>query len=186
MLYFVTSRKRKFTEAQKILNLPLKQVDLDLPEIQALEVEEVVKAKARAAYQEIKKPCLVEDSGLYLEALKGFPGALGKWIEKTIGWDGFLKLLHNVKNRRAYGKCMICFYDGKKYHLFSGRVNGRIARKLAGDAGFGWDTIFIPKGYRRAFAEMSMEEKNRISHRGKAFRKLRASLKKGTIEKGSR
>ncbi len=172
MLYFVTSREKKFLEAQKILDIRLKRIDLDLPEVQAIEVDEVVQAKARAAWQKIKKPCLVEDTGLYLEALNGFPGALGKWVEKTMGWDGFLNLLKCVPNRRAYAQCTICFYNGQEFHLFSGRVRGRISRELHGDAGFGWDVIFIPQGFRKTFAEMTLREKNRISHRGIAFRKL--------------
>ncbi len=177
MLYFITSRKKKFAEARKILDVPMQQIDLDLPEIQAVEVDEVVRAKARAAWEQTKKPCLVEDTGLYLKALNGFPGALGKWIEKTMGWDGFLDILKLVKNREAYAKCTVCFYDGKKYHLFSGKVEGKISRSLMGDAGFGWDVIFIPKGSSRTFSEMTMEEKNKISHRGKAFRKLRRQFK---------
>jgi len=177
-LSFVTSRKKKFEEAKRILDIPLRLINLDLPEIQAVEVDRVVRAKALLAWEQTKKPCLVEDTGLYLKALNGFPGALGKWVEKTMGWDGFLNILKSVKDREAYAKCTICFYDGKKYHLFSGRVIGKISRNLKGDAGFGWDVIFTPKGDRRTFSEMTMEEKNKISHRGRAFRKLARHFEK--------
>lgn len=177
MLYFVTSREKKFIEAKKILDIPLKRIDLDLPEVQAVEVGDVVRAKARAAWQKIQKPCLVEDTGLYLEALNGFPGALGKWVEKTMGWAGFLNLLAGVRNRRAYAQCTICLFDGKKDRLFSGRVWGKISQQLQGDAGIGWDVIFIPQGFRKTFAEMTMREKNQISHRGIAFRKLAKYLR---------
>jgi len=178
MLYFITTRKKKFEEAKRILDVPMRQIELDLPELQAVEVDEVVRAKARAAWEQAKKPCLVEDTGLYLGALNGFPGALAKWVEKTMGWDGFLEILKPIKNREAYAKCTVCFYDGKKYHLFSGKVEGKISRELKEDAGFGWDLIFIPKGYRRTFSEMTIEEKNKISHRGKAFRRLKRQFEK--------
>lgn len=178
MIYFVTSRQKKFLEAQKILKVPMQRVNFDLREIQALEVDAVVRAKADAAWEQFKKLCLVEDTGLYLEALNGFPGALVKWVEETMGWDGFVKLIKNVRNRRAYAQCTVCYFDGKKYHLASGKVQGKISRELRGEAGFGWDVIFIPQGYRRTFAEMTFEEKNQISHRGQAFRRLAKILRK--------
>ena len=172
MLYFVTSSRNKFLEAKEILKMPLKQISLDLPEIQAIEVDDILRSKAKLAYKKIQKPCLVEDTGLYIRALNGFPGALAKWVEKTMGWDKFADLLKDLKDRRAYAKCVVCYYDGKKYRFGKGKVAGSISPKPRGVNNFGWDCIFVPRGFRKTWAEMSATEKNQISHRQKALEGL--------------
>ncbi len=177
MLHFVTSSKNKFLETKAILKTPIKQVALDLPEIQAIEVKDILHFKAKLAYEKVKKPCLVEDTGLYIQALNGFPGALAKWVEKTMGWNKFMDLLKDLKDRYAYAKCIVCYYDGKRYYFFTGKVKGRISLYPRGKNNFGWDCIFIPQGSEKTWAEMMPAEKNQNSHRAKAFKKLAKFLK---------
>ena len=172
--YFVTSSEDKVREAESILGVKLKRANLDLKEIQSLSVEEVATDKAKRAFDIIRKPVIVEDTGLYIEALNGFPGALIKWVLKTIGNEGLCKLVG--ENRKALAKTCICFFDGKKLQSFIGELEGIIAEKPRGERGFGWDPIFIPKGYDKTFAELSEEEKNNISMRKIAFLKLKEFL----------
>lgn len=177
MLYFVTSSLNKFNEAKDILKIPMKRIALDLPEIQSLDVTAIVRSKARNAFQKIKKPCLVEDTGLYLEVLNGFPGALAKWVEHSMGWKKFSDLIQNAKNRRAIAKCAICYYDGEITKVFMGSILGKISAKPRGKNNFGWDPIFIPQGETKTFAEMTTQEKNQNSHRSQAFKKLAKFLR---------
>jgi len=173
-VYFVTSSNEKVREAEEILGIKLKQIKLNLKEIQSLDVKEVATDKARRAFSIIKKPVIVEDTGLYIESLNGFPGALIKWVLKTIGNKGLCKIVG--RNRKAIAKTCVCFFDGRKCKVFSGNINGKIAKRPRGNEGFGWDSIFIPEGYTKTFAELGTKEKNKISMRRKAFLKLREFL----------
>jgi XTP/dITP diphosphohydrolase len=121
------------------------------------------------------KIVIVDDSALFVNALAGFPGVYSSYIYKTIGCEGILKLLGFKKDREAVFKCVIgvSYYGTEK--IFEGVCKGRIAYKKRGEGGFGFDPIFVPAGYRKTFAEIaeiSLEKKNRISHRGIALRKF--------------
>jgi XTP/dITP diphosphohydrolase len=175
-IYFITSNQNKVKEAQEILKKKINKANLDIPEIQSLNVEEVVKDKARKAYKKIKMPVLVEDTGLYIESLNNFPGALVKWMLGTIGNEGICSLLKNEKNRKISAKTCYCLYNGKNFHIFVGVSNGTLPQNPKGKSDFGWDSIFVPTGYTKSFAEMSMEEKNLISMRKIALEKLKHFL----------
>ena len=86
-MFFVTANKNKLRGFEEILGMKLEQIEIDLEEIQDIEVEKVVEHKALEAYEKVGKPVIVEDTGLYIEAWKGFPGALAKWVDKTIGFE---------------------------------------------------------------------------------------------------
>jgi non-canonical purine NTP pyrophosphatase (RdgB/HAM1 family) len=174
--YFVTSNKNKLREAQKILNRRLKAINLEIPEMQAVDVVDVVQDKAKRAYEKVKKPLIVEDTGLYIKAWRGFPGALIKWLLWHRGNDGICKMLENEADKSAYAQAAICLYDGKRYKNFIGRVDGSIVLRPRGKSDFGWDPIFKPNGHNKTFAEMSGKEKDSISHRDRAFRKLKKYL----------
>lgn len=174
-LYFATSNKNKLREARHVLGKGLKAKALDIKEIQSVSVQEVVSHKAMEAYSMLKKPLIVEDTGLFIKALNGFPGALAKHMSNAIGYDGFMKLL-NGYTRDVYAETCIAYYDGKKMRLFTGRAEGRIARKKSDGEGWGFDCVFIPKGYSKTFAQLGPEVKLKISHRGKAFAKLKKYL----------
>ena len=171
---FVTGNPNKAKEAGDILGVPLEKVEVaDLFEIQTKDLDELVRHKAQQAYDALKCPVMVEDSGLVFHAWKGLPGALVKWFETTVGCEGMLKMLQSFDNRGAKAICCLAIHDGKNIQVVRGEVEGIIANELRGSKGFGWDVLFIPEGYEKTYAEMSSEEKNAISHRKRALEKLR-------------
>ncbi len=117
----------------------------------------------------------IEDSGLFVEALKGFPGVYSAYVFKTIGYSGILKLLAGVENRRAYFESVVGLKLKGEVRIFRGRVDGVIAEKARGKGGFGYDPIFIPEGSEKTFAE-APEIKNRVSHRKRALEEMRKFL----------
>ena len=176
-LKFVTGNLNKLREAQEILGIDLQQQALHhLHEIQTVDVRKLVEHKAEQAWQELKCPVLVEDSGLILTAWNGLPGALVKWFENSVGCEGMLKMLKAYDNREAFAQCLVAVHDGENIRVAEGKVRGVIAGELRGDNGFGWDVMFIPEGHTRTYAEMSAQEKNAISHRRRAFEALKGML----------
>ncbi|WP_457742392.1 XTP/dITP diphosphatase [Thermococcus sp.] len=170
-LAFVTSNPGKVEEARKYfepLGIKVYQLRVDYPEIQADTLEDVAEYGARWLAERIDWPFFLDDSGLFVEALNGFPGVYSAYVYKTLGYRGILKLLEGETNRKAYFKSVIAYWDGELY-LFTGRVNGEITTEPRGSGGFGFDPVFKPDGFDKTFAEMTTEEKNRISHRGRAF-----------------
>jgi len=172
----VTGRPEKALEAQR-LGFPLERVDLDLPEPQALEPAQVAEAKARAAFERLGRAVLVEDSGLAVEAWGGFPGALVKWLEKSARLEGIARMLDPFPDRSARAVCAIVYFDGEILHAARGVAEGSIAPSPRGTEGFGWDALFVPEGGNRTFAEMTPAEKDRFSHRGKAWAEMARKLR---------
>ena len=148
-IYFITSNKGKLEEVRAITGMDIRSKSIEIAEIQDTDVEKIVKDKAVKAYSSIKRPVIVEDTGLYIKALNGFPGALVKWLVDAVGPGGICKIVSKYSNRNAYAETCIAFYDGRKLATFSGRIDGTIARSPIGDNGFGWDPIFIPNGRER-------------------------------------
>ncbi|MFQ5717489.1 MAG: RdgB/HAM1 family non-canonical purine NTP pyrophosphatase [Nitrospinales bacterium] len=176
-LKFVTGNANKVNEARRILGVPLEQANLgEIPEIQTRDVVELVAHKLEQAYDRLRCPVMVEDSGLFFSAWNGLPGALVKWFEKSVGCEGMIKMLGPFKDREALAVCCVGLHDGRGTRIAKGEARGIIAPAMRGENGFGWDAIFIPKGHDRTFAEMSVEEKNAISHRQKAFAALKEML----------
>lgn len=176
-LYFVTNNKHKIAEAQTVLknyDICLEPIDIKKIEIQSDSLEDIAKYAVIVAYKYIRKPVIVEDSGLFVDALNGFPGPFSNYVYKTIGLYGILKLLQNEANRRARFEAVVALaLDEDNVKLFKGVTEGIIALEIRGDKGFGFDPIFIPiEGDGRTFAEMDVEEKSKYSHRGKAFSML--------------
>jgi XTP/dITP diphosphohydrolase len=171
---FATSNLHKLEEAEKILGFPLKQASIDIPEIQSLDVKKVAEDKARKAYEILKRPVIAEDTGLYLKGWGGFPGAFVAWVVNTMGVEKFCNM---AKGQEVTAMACVAYHDGTSVMAFCGRIKGRIADKPMGRKRFDWDRIFIPAGETRTFAQMKLVEKNRISHRTKAFRKLKKYIK---------
>jgi non-canonical purine NTP pyrophosphatase (RdgB/HAM1 family) len=167
-LVFVTSRAEKALEAAR-LGFEIERLDLDLPEPQALDPSDIVEAKARAAYAVLGRPVLVEDSGLAVRAWGGFPGALVKWLERSAGIAGLARMLDPFPDRGATAVCAIAYCDGGEVVTARGETAGAIAPAPRGSGGFGWDVVFVPEGSDRTFAEMAPEEKDRVSHRRRAW-----------------
>jgi non-canonical purine NTP pyrophosphatase (RdgB/HAM1 family) len=163
---FVTGSADKVSEVERIMQAQIEHCQLDLPEIQAVDVEQVVSYKAKYAYEELgqQRPVLIEDTGLYIEAWNGLPGALIKWFVERIGGLGICRMLQGFPNKNAWAKTVVATYDGE-LKIFVGEVHGRIADRPAGNEGFGWDKVFIPAGSDKTFGEMSPEEKDRYSMR---------------------
>ena len=178
-LAFVTSSEHKHREAQAILGVPLERVSLDLPEPQGLDVVAVARTKARLAFATLRRPVLVEDTALELEALGGFPGPLIRWLLEAAGVAAIPRLLDGFSTRGARARCAALAFDGERELLGVGTVAGEIAPAVRGASGFGWDVVFIPEwGGGRTYAEMPAAEKNARSHRALAFRELASELAK--------
>ena len=177
-LLFVSSNPGKVREVEAILGAPVEQLALDLPEIQALDVAEVVRAKARTAFAEAGRPVVVEDTGLSIDALNGLPGALVRWFLMTIGPAGICALIPPGAERGALARSAVALCGGERVEVLVGETRGVIVAAPRGEGGFGWDPIFQPDGASRTFAEMDQAEKNRYSMRRRALEQLRERLVK--------
>lgn len=181
-LVFVTSNPGKAREASALLGRAVAARALDLPEIQSLDFREVARAKAIVAAHALGVPVLVEDSGLAIAGWGGFPGPLTKWITMgVLGQEGLAKMLDGFSDRSAEAVSVLAIArPGDRETdvvVAEGRVKGSIALHPRGENGFGWDVLFIPEGEIRTFAEMTIDEKNSVSHRARAFQELRRLLR---------
>jgi XTP/dITP diphosphohydrolase len=179
-IYFATSNKNKFNEASRILEkygYELVLFSFEKKELQSTELVEIALQSALIAYTFVNAPVVVEDSGLFIKALNGFPGPFSSYVYKTIGVRGVLKLMEGVTDRSAYFEAAVAIVMPPFERVFKGSVYGRIADSPRGTGGFGFDPIFIPENEYKTFAEMSVEEKNKYSHRARAFEKLGIWLK---------
>jgi XTP/dITP diphosphohydrolase len=180
VIFFATGNVNKFKEARIELakyNIAAAMIRVKTLEIQSESLEEIAKASALDAYEKCGLPVIVEDAGLFTEALNGFPGPYASYVYKTIGNEGLLRLMKNMKNRKAVFRSVIahCSSDFTTPICFSGEVEGEITlkeRKDKSKLSFGFDTVFKPLNSAKTFAEMSIAEKNRFSHRARALRKF--------------
>lgn len=172
----VTSNEHKWREAQRILGRALERVSLDLPELQVATTREVALEKAKEAFAALKRPVIVEDAGVELTALGGFPGPFIKFWEKLGGLESICRALDGTPDRGAVAVCAlgVCTADGA--YEVEGRLGGVISRAPRGANGFGWDAVFIPEGETRTFAELTAAEKDERSHRQRAWEALRLRL----------
>ena len=181
-MYFITGNKGKFLELQekvKTLDIKIIQKDLGYPEIQADSLEEVAGYGVEYIQRSFSHPFVIEDAGIFIDALDGFPGVYSKYVFYSIGLKEILKLMNNKRNRKAVFQSIYAYAEqNKKPLFFKGECIGSITTEERGTGGFGYDPIFIPKGETKTFAEMTIEEKNSYSHRGKAIEKLIKYLKK--------
>jgi XTP/dITP diphosphohydrolase len=178
VIFFATNNVNKFNEARRVLseyNIAVGMLRIKSLEIQNDSLEEVAKASVVDAFERCHLPIIVEDAGLFVDALNGFPGPYAAYVYKTIGNQGLLKLVQSIKARKAHFASAVAYLsaDLKSPICFSGEVQGEISaeeRRGDGKSGFGFDPIFKPDSSNKTFAEMSITEKNRYSHRAKAFR----------------
>jgi len=175
MIRFVTTNEGKFQEVfDKLLGhgIRIERVDRAYPEIQADSLEKIVRFGATELDDQVPGDYLIDDSGLFVDALGGFPGPYSSYAFKRLGCAGILKLLAGVPRRSASFLTVFLLRKGGEHHTFRGEVLGTIADGERGKGGFGFDPIFLPEGETRTFAEMSVTEKNRHSHRGRAADEL--------------
>ena len=169
-LLFVSSNIHKFKEAKVILNsfdISIQFFKLNLEEIQSRSIKEIALKKAQNAFSKCKKPLIIEDDGLCIYSLDGFPGPYSSYVHNTIGNLGILNLLK--KNRNAEFISTITYCDKKNLESFEGKLDGCISKSEKG-TGWGYDPIFIPKNTKKTFAELI--NKNNLSHRYKALKKF--------------
>ena len=170
-IYFASSNRNKFEEARSILaefGIRLVFYKCSLEELQAETLEEVARHKARQAYLLCSKPLIVEDDGLFIRSLRGFPGPYSSFVLETIGNGGILKLLS--RRREASFRSVIAYCE--KSHavtVFGSSVRGRIAERPRGRR-WGFDPIFIPEGRNLAYSQL--RDKNSVSHRYLALKKF--------------
>ncbi len=175
-IILVTSSAWKAREASEIFGGRLERAELDLTEIQSASLEEIAREKSREAFRRIGRACIVEDSALSFAAWNGLPGPFVKWFQRGAGLEVLCRSLDGFADRSASAICVLAFRSETDQLTATGRIEGSIAREPRGSGGFGWDSIFIPNGGDRTFAEMTAEEKNAISHRRKAWEELKKKL----------
>jgi len=174
-LVLVTQNKHKLMELRPLFekfDVSFETTSVEKFEIRADDVEAVAHEAAITAYDALKRPVVLDDTGLFVDALNGFPGTYSAYVLKAIGNAGILRLMNNINERAAKFVTAVGYADGDAIQTFIGVMSGNIARTPAGEEGFGYDPIFVPQGETRTYAQLSLSEKVNISHRTKAFRRF--------------
>ncbi len=158
MFVLVTGNEEKIREfglALKGSGIRFEALRAEKPELRSDDPCEIVKVAAKTFADRLKKPVVVEDSGLFIEALKDFPGTCTKYVYERIGNGGILRLMKGIKNRRCQYKSAVGYCEpGKEPVCFLGSEEGKIAEKEKGRMGWGQDPIFIPKGKSKTYGEI--------------------------------
>jgi XTP/dITP diphosphohydrolase len=189
-LLFATHNQNKVGEIQEVVGSDFRIISLDdlgydqpIPENEPT-IEANAMHKARYIFDALQRDCFADDTGLEVEALKGEPGVYSaRYAELTnevfpnedipaANIRKLLKLMHGIKNRNACFRTVIAVVMDNVEYSFEGRVSGEILNYKRGYGGFGYDPVFLPDGYEHTFAEMSLHEKNKISHRAQAMNEL--------------
>ena len=161
-IYYVTGNKGKVKLANLIyqdMGINIIQEDIETPEIQSMDCSEVAKFSASFAAKLLGKPVLKNDSGLVIEALNGFPGALAKYSEETLDAEGFIRLMNGIENRKCYWIESLAYCEPNKEPIvFESKSYGYIADSVREGRGYPYDKIFIPEGDTRTFSEMTEDE----------------------------
>jgi len=180
-IIFVTGNAHKIKEAGDILSpcgITVEQNNCGYPELQEDELEKIAAYGAEWAANKLGSEVMVDDSGIFIRALGGFPGPYSAYVFDTLGNERILKLMERETDRKAVFRCVIGYCrPGEKARLFAGEVDGEISLEGRGDAGFGYDPIFAVGG--RTFGEMGEDEKNLLSHRYRALLKFAEWLNEG-------
>ncbi len=176
-IILVTKNEHKIEEITQILEkekikVKPKRMSLQEPDLGSLEA--IAKEKARQAFELTKKPVIVEDTGIYFSAYNKFPGTHAKRIFLGIGLTGLIALLKAKKNKKGYFKTIICYYNGRVYKTFCGKLNGEFLTKPRKPKAkrLPYEKLFKPINSKKTLVEMSKKEKNKISHRAKATNKF--------------
>ena len=188
-IIFFSNNKNKYLEISKLFSgTPIKVLSLNnfnkinSPNENGVTFKENAKIKSNFGLKTYKKPCFADDSGICIEAMNNYPGINSKkFLEQNSGaldtFNLIFSLVNKTKKNKAFFQTSICLSLKAKEHVFfSGIVKGTITQSIKGSGGFGYDPIFIPLGYKKTFAEMTVEEKNLVSHRSIAIKKLKKYL----------
>lgn len=173
----VTGNANKLKELQAVFpsHVSLHSTDIDLPEIQSIDPEEIVRDKLERAFATLKQPVIVEDVSAELACLNGLPGPFIKYFEQSLGKGALWQLAQHHENRNATIRCTMGYYEGRQMTLVQGVVTGSVVEPRGTD-GWGFDFVFIAKGQSKTNAELGSAIKNKLSHRARAVDKLVAAL----------
>jgi len=189
IIYFVTGNIHKYNEVSNLFKKEnliyiLKQKNTTIVEIQAGSIQEVALYKLESIRGQIDGSYFIEDAGFFVDTpLNGFPGVYSSYIMKTIGNKGILRLINDFEMTQAHFTSVIALYFKPldKNLFFEGNVYGKVSKTIRGSGGFGFDPIFLPNVIpNKTFAELTTEEKNKISHRGQAWKKFTKFLRENT------
>jgi XTP/dITP diphosphohydrolase len=192
--YLATRNEHKIAEASAALALHKIKVrkleGFEKIEIQHTSLEEITKAALALIVPKVDHLVFVEDSGLFVHELNGFPGPYSSFVFETLGIDGILKLMTEAKSRKAEFRSSVSFgTQGKILATFSSVAEGTLATRPKGENGFGFDPIFVPMWSNKTFGQMELKEKTVYSHRSKALQKLALwylnAEKTGTLEENA-
>ena len=176
-LFFVSNNTHKYSEIKSILKDRIIDIDLkfhkqNIIEIQEENIKKIALEKSICAYNILKKPIIIEDDGLFIKSLNGFPGQYSSYVFKSLGNTGILKLLNGNKDRSALFKSVFVYNNGVVTKIFAGQINGTIATTIT-PGGWGYDPIFIPHKMNITFGKLKENnQKNELSHRRIALDKL--------------
>lgn len=175
-LYFITGNKNKFSEIKTMIP-EIEQLEIDLPEIQSFDTQEIIKHKLKEAFKHKQAEFIVEDTSLYFDCLNGLPGPLIKWFLERMEVEKLAEIVIRLGNTKSTAKTLIGYAKNpEEIHFFEGSLRGDIVSSKV-KSNFGWDPIFQPEGFSKSFAEMTREEKNQISMRRLAINKLKEFLR---------
>ncbi len=175
----MTQNPNKVKEFKLILEpeIEVRQIKVDYPELRSEDNVEIAKLAAKMLCEKFEMPVAVEDSGLFIEALNGFPGTCTAYACKRIGNRGILKLMEGVKNRRCWYRCAIGYCEPDKNPIaFEGEEEGTVAEEVKGEHGWGYDPIFIPQGETKTYGELRKEGDINLFRR-KAIEEFKGYLK---------
>lgn len=172
MITLVTGNKGKLSEWRRLLppEFKLRSQDVDLEEIQSLDPIEIIRDKAKRAFEIVKSPVIVEDVSAGLDELNGLPGPFIKFFELSLGQDALFQLASRP-GAKAKVDCAVAYYDGTNLISCKATETGQVIPPR-GDNGFGFDICFVPTGQTKTYAEMTPSEKDGLSHRAKAVHHL--------------
>lgn len=174
-LRFVTKNDGKFRELKALLStgkINLIRDGTPINEIQTEDIDLLVRSKVLEAYKQIRRPLIIDHTGLYFDLLKNFPGGLTDVFWERLKEKGFAEFIGKSRNPKVTAVTVIGYCDGRRIRIFKGSIRGAVADCPRGTQGFQWDNVFIPAGYSQTFAELGNKKKNEISMRRKAFDKL--------------
>ena len=172
-LFFASSNTHKFEEVKRILSklgLEINFSKVTLEEIQSDSLGEIAKRKAIDAFSRVQKPLIIEDDGLFIDSLNGFPGPYSSYVYDTIGNKGIMSLLEKIELRTAKFVAIIAYCNGDDdVQLFESSIPGKISLSIE-EGGWGYDPIFIPDGESKTYANVS--DKDKFSHRSASLKKF--------------
>ena len=173
----VTGNPGKARELRRICGVEVAWQAVDLREIQDLDLIAVARAKGEEARGRLGCPVIVDETGLELAALNGFPGPLVKWMLEAVGAEGIARTAASLADTRATAHCVVLYSSDEVEVWGEGTTSGRLVLPPRGHGGFGWDPVFLPAGEERTYAELPADRKDEIGHRGKAWRALMEGLR---------